>query len=112
MVGKDCVGIACDRRFGKEMLTITNDFQRVFKMQDNIIMGLGGLGTDIQTFSALMEEKINLYTLKENKPMKPVTFCNLVAYSLFEKRFIEFYVDSVVISLNQLLQACRETSLF
>jgi len=24
-------------------------------MQDNIIMGLGGLGTDIQTFSALME---------------------------------------------------------
>jgi len=23
-------------------------------MQDNIIMGLGGLGTDVQTFSALM----------------------------------------------------------
>jgi len=37
------------------LLTLTNDFQRVFKMQDNIIMGLGGLGTDIQTFSALME---------------------------------------------------------
>ena len=68
------------------MLTITNDFQRVFKMQDNIIMGLGGLGTDVQTFSALMEQKINLYTLKENKPMKPTTFCNLVSYSLFEKR--------------------------
>lgn len=57
-------------------------------MQDNIIMGLGGLGTDVQTFSALMEEKINLYTLKENKPMKPITFCNLVAYSLFQKRQI------------------------
>ena len=88
MVGKDCVGIACDRRFGKELLTITNDFQRVFKLQDNIIMGLGGLGTDIQTFSALMEQKVNLYTLKENKPMKPITFCNLVAYSLFEKRYL------------------------
>lgn len=50
-------------------------------------MGLGGLGTDIQTFSALMEQKVNLYTLKENKPMKPNTFCNLVAYSLFEKRY-------------------------
>jgi 20S proteasome alpha/beta subunit len=37
------------------LLTLTNDFQRVFKMQDNIIMGLGGLGTDIQTFSAAME---------------------------------------------------------
>ena len=87
MVGKDCVGIAADRRFGKQMLTLANDFQRVFKMQDNIIMGLSGLGTDVQTFSALMEQQINLYTLKENKPMKPTTFCNLVAYSLFEKRY-------------------------
>lgn len=110
MVGKDCVGIACDRRFGKEMLTITNDFQRVFKMQDNIIMGLGGLGTDIQTFSALMEEKINLYTLKENKPMKPVTFCNLVAYSLFEKRYNHFNLDLAAISPSPLWQACKETS--
>ena len=87
MVGKDCVGIAADRRFGKQMLTLTNDFQRVFKMQDNIIMGLSGLGTDVQTFSARMEQQINLYTLKENKPMKAETFCNMVAYSLFERRY-------------------------
>ena len=103
MVGKDCVGIACDRRLGKQMLTITNDFQRVFKLQDNIIMGLGGLGTDIQTFSALMEQKINLYTLKENKDMKPTTFCNLVAYSLFEKRYPYFNEDLEVILFSQLL---------
>ena len=97
MVGKDCVGIAADRRFGKQMLTLANDFQRVFKMQDNIIMGLSGLGTDIQTFSAHMEQKINLYTLKENKPMKPLTFCNLVAYSLFEKRYDHLYVGSWIV---------------
>ena len=112
MVGKDCVGIACDRRFGKELLTITNDFQRVFKMQDNIIMGLGGLGTDVQTFSAQMEEKINLYSLKENKPMKPTTFCNLVAYSLFEKRYTPVYADSEVILCSLLSLALRMESLF
>lgn len=54
MVGKDCVGIACDRRFGKQMLTITNDFQRVFKYQDNLIMGLGGLGNKIKLFQELI----------------------------------------------------------
>lgn len=112
MVGKDCVGIACDRRFGKQRLTITNDFQRVFKMQDNIIMGLGGLGTDIQTFSALMEQKINLYTLKENKPMKPVTFCNLVAFSLFEKRLCVSYAGLGATSSNQSLQAFRMVNLY
>ena len=112
MVGKDCVGIACDRRFGKELLTITNDFQRVFKIQDNIILGLGGLGTDIQTFSAQMEQKVNLYTLKENKEMKPITFCNLVAYSLFEKRYITRYSDLAAGLFNLLLQVSRRDNQF
>jgi 20S proteasome subunit beta 3 len=112
MVGKDCVGIAADRRFGKQMLTLANDFQRVFKMQDNIIMGLSGLGTDIQTFSAHMEQKINLYTLKENKPMKPLTFCNLVAYSLFEKRYDHLYVDSEAGLSNLSSQESIKESLF
>ena len=110
MVGKDCVGIACDRRFGKQMLTLTNDFQRVFKMQDDIIMGLSGLGTDVQTFSALMEQQINLYTLKENKPMKPNTFCNLVAYSLFEKRYLSHYPDSEDGSFNRSLLVLKMES--
>lgn len=112
MVGKDCVGIAADRRFGKQMLTLTNDFQRVFKMQDNIIMGLSGLGTDVQTFSALMEQQINLYTLKENKPMKPTTFCNLVAYSLFEKRYHLNHLDSVAGLCNPSSPVFRTGSLF
>lgn len=34
-----------------------------------------------------MEYKINLYTLKQDREMKPTTFCNLVAYSLFERRY-------------------------
>ena len=110
MVGKDCVGIACDRRFGKELLTITNDFQRVFKIQDNIILGLGGLGTDIQTFSAQMEQKVNLYSLKENKEMKPTTFCNLVAYSLFEKRYIPNNSDSAAGLFSPSLQASKRES--
>ena len=64
MVGKGCIGIATDRRLGKQMLTVSNKFQRVFKMQDNILLGLSGLATDVQTFAAEMEYRINLYTLK------------------------------------------------
>ena len=49
MVGKNSVGIATDRRLGKQMLTVSNHFQRVFKMQDNIILGLSGLASDVLT---------------------------------------------------------------
>jgi 20S proteasome subunit beta 3 len=53
MVGKNCVGIATDRRLGKQMLTVSNHFQKVFKMQDNIILGLSGLATDVLTLYIL-----------------------------------------------------------
>ncbi len=34
-----------------------------------------------------MNFKLNLYTLRENRDMKPTTFANLIATSLFEKRY-------------------------
>jgi len=34
-----------------------------------------------------MDFKLNLYNLRENRKMKPKTFANLVASSLYEKRF-------------------------
>lgn len=63
MVGKNSVGIATDRRLGKQMLTVSNHFQRVFKMQDNIILGLSGLASDVLTlysssYTAMLKWKI------------------------------------------------------
>ena len=49
MGGDNCVGIAADRRLGVQFQTISKSFQKVFKMQHNILLGLGGLATDVQT---------------------------------------------------------------
>ncbi len=49
MGGQRCVGMAADRRLGQQFQTISCHFQKVFKMQDNILLGLTGLATDIQT---------------------------------------------------------------
>lgn len=49
MGGNNCVGIACDRRLGVQFQTLSKSFQKVFQMQHNILLGLTGLGTDIQT---------------------------------------------------------------
>ena len=49
MCGKDSVGIACDRRIGAQLTTLATNFQRVFKLQDNLMVGLAGLATDVQT---------------------------------------------------------------
>ena len=49
MTGKNCVGIACDRRFGVQQLTLAGDFDKVFKINDKLFLGLPGLATDMQT---------------------------------------------------------------
>ena len=49
MKGKDCVAIAADRRFGVQALTLSTDFQKIFKMTDKTFIGLAGLATDVQT---------------------------------------------------------------
>ena len=49
MAGKNCVAIATDTRLGLNLMTIDTNFQRVFKVNDNTIMGISGLGTDVQT---------------------------------------------------------------
>jgi len=49
MIGNKCAAIAADTRLGVQYQTVAMNFQKVFKVQDNILMGLSGLATDIQT---------------------------------------------------------------
>jgi 20S proteasome subunit beta 3 len=49
MLGNKCAAIAADTRLGVQYQTVAMNFQKVFKIQDNILMGLSGLATDIQT---------------------------------------------------------------
>ena len=52
MVGKDCVAIACDKRFGQQGLTIGTEFPKIYEMQGKLYLGLAGLATDVQTLYA------------------------------------------------------------
>lgn len=49
MVGKDCVAIASDKRFGVQAQTVGFDFEKVFRIQERTFVGLTGLATDVQT---------------------------------------------------------------
>ena len=49
MVGKDCVAIASDTRYGIQQQTVGLNFQRVFAMNDRVYVGLPGLATDVLT---------------------------------------------------------------
>ena len=49
MAGKNCVAIASDTRLSTQLMTVDTNFQRIFKVNDKCVMGISGLGTDVQT---------------------------------------------------------------
>ena len=65
MIGDGCVGIAADTRLGVGFQTVSVNTQKVFKMQDNILLGLTGLSTDITTlfFNKLQENAVQAEAL-------------------------------------------------
>ena len=60
MAGKNCVAIAADTRLGMQQQTVACDFQKVFKMNDRLFMGVAGLATDVQTLAQLLKMRMNL----------------------------------------------------
>ncbi|TYZ66440.1 hypothetical protein PybrP1_002413 [[Pythium] brassicae (nom. inval.)] len=100
MAGKDCVGIACDTRLGMQAQTVAMDFQKVFRVNDRIFLGLAGLGTDVQTISQLLKFKVNMYKMDEEREIKPKTFSALVSNMMYEKRFGPYFVEPVIAGLT------------
>merc|ERR1711998_350166 len=99
--GKNCVCIGTDTRLGQQMSTIDGNFQRVFKVNDLTLMGISGLATDVQTFSALMKFKNNMYKLNEGRDIKASTFSRLIATTQYERRFGPYFVSPIVAGLDK-----------
>lgn len=99
MKGKDCVAIACDLRLGSQSLGVSNNFEKIFNY-GHVFFGITGLATDVLTLKDTFRYKTNLYKLKEDRPIEPETFTNLVSTTLYEKRFGPYFVGPVVAGIN------------
>merc|ERR1711964_916638 len=101
MCGDGCVAIASDRRLGiRQLQTVSTNWQKIFPMNDKCYVGLAGLATDVQTVSQLLKLRQNLYALREERQMEPQTLKNMIAHSLYEKRFGPFLISPVVAGLD------------
>ncbi|XP_063964238.1 proteasome subunit beta type-3-like [Lytechinus pictus] len=100
MIGKDCVGIASDRRFGVQAQTVSMNAQKIFEMGPRLYLGISGLATDITTVSNRLKFRLNLYTLRENRDVKPETFMSMVSNLLYERRFGPYFIEPVIAGLD------------
>lgn len=101
MIGKDCVAIASDMRYGIRQQTIGMDMHKVFKMNDKTFIGLAGLATDMQTLHNKFKFRLKMYALREEREIRPKVFANLVSSVLYEHRFGPFFVEPVIAGLER-----------
>ena len=101
MAGKDCVGIAADRRLGIQLQTVSTDFTKTFALNDKVYVGLAGLATDVQTVHNLLEFRMQLYRLREEREMSPQVLSHLLSTLLYEKRFGPYFVEPIVAGLDE-----------
>eukprot|EP00903_Cladosiphon_okamuranus_P016702 g15395.t1 len=101
MTGKNCVGICSDSRLGNQAQTVATDFEKIFKMGDQLMVGLPGLATDVITMKELLTFRLNLYRLREEREIKPETFSALLSHILYQKRFGPYFVEPIVAGLKE-----------
>ncbi|EFN58025.1 hypothetical protein CHLNCDRAFT_48590 [Chlorella variabilis] len=100
MAGKECVAIGSDLRFGVQLQTLATDYKKVYKIHDQLFIGLAGLGTDAETLSQRFAFKHNLYKLREERDIKPSAFGQLVSATLYERRFGPYFCQPVIAGLE------------
>ncbi|EGC34816.1 proteasome subunit beta type 3 [Dictyostelium purpureum] len=100
MTGKNCVAIASDLRFGIQQQTISNDYPKVYRVNDKCFIGISGLVTDAQTLHQKIVFRHNLYKLREERDMSPKVVTNLIANMLYEKRFGPYFTEPLICGLE------------
>ena len=105
MVGKGCVAVASDLRFGVQAQTIGFNNPKVHRVNDKCFVGLAGLASDNQTvypnyiiliicFSltsyslAKIKFRANMYRLREDRDIRPSVLANMISTLLYEKRYV------------------------
>ena len=101
MAGKDCVAIACDKRFGVRLQMVSTEFEKVFQMGPKLFLGLAGLTTDVQTVSERLKFRVNLYEMKEGRKVTPTVFLSILSNLLYERRFGPYFIEPVVAGLDE-----------
>lgn len=101
MLGKDCVAIAADKRFGVQGKTMSTKFQRVFQFGPRLFVGLPGLGTDTKTVYQRLRFRVNMYELRENRRIRPKTLTSMISNFQYERRFGPYFVEPIVAGIDE-----------
>ena len=84
MKGKECVAIACDKRYGVQNRTIATNFTKIFQYGDYCFVAFCGLATDVSFLVVLIlvRPRITIWTQQHSIHIKLSVYDRTVGGSL------------------------------
>ena len=101
MKGKDCVVIASDLGLFDGRYVSGNNTPKVFKIHDNLFIGLTGLLGDISSVKQILEYEVSKFLLKENRFPDQLEITNLLSRILYKNRFTPFFTEPVLAGIDK-----------
>jgi 20S proteasome subunit beta 3 len=101
MKGKDCVVIASDLGLFDGRYVSGNNTPKVFKIHDNLFIGLTGLLGDISSVKQILEYEVSKFLLKENRFPDHLEITNILSRLLYKNRFTPFFTEPVLAGIDK-----------
>ncbi|MGY5861409.1 MAG: proteasome subunit beta [Candidatus Thorarchaeota archaeon] len=106
--GATIVGIKCsdgavvatDSMVSWGTMVLTEKGVKAFKLTDTIVLASAGLTSDYQMLVNRLQAQIKLYELNQKKKIGVKVLSKMVANTLYSRRMMPLYVQTVIIGLD------------
>mgnify|MGYP002631805484 CR=1 FL=1 len=101
IAGADFAIVAGDTRMSTGFSIKSRTVSKIFEIVPGTTLGTGGFRGDITTLQKLLRAKVTQYAHRHREEMKPHAVAQMLANTLYGKRFFPYYTWNVVAGLDE-----------
>lgn len=90
------LALASDSQATARYLVQSKKVQKIFKIQDNIGVGISGSAGDARKLVDTMKSESNLYRIKRKKPIQPKSLARLTSNIFHQRRMFPYIVSMIL----------------
>jgi len=101
IAGENFVVIAGDTRMSTGFSIKSRSVSKIFKINEETVLATGGFRGDITTLQKQLRAKVTMYTQQHGNSIKPHAVAQMLANTLYGKRFFPYYCWNVLGGLDE-----------
>ncbi|KAL1500239.1 hypothetical protein AB1Y20_012907 [Prymnesium parvum] len=101
IAGADFAVVAGDTRMSTGFNIKSRSVSKLFEVTPGTMLATGGFRGDITTLQKLLRAKVTQYAHRHGEPMKPHSVAQMLANTLYGRRFFPYYTWNVLAGLDE-----------